>query len=301
MKKRAVIINDELGTVALGFSKAGYDISAIYVDSSNTNSIRICEENWGDTVIAADIEAFGSSKAAMNSDVDFLAGRILFNSFHVLRERAEAKCENRMVSQAVCLLKEKRPKYFLFQCNRINTNEFSYRQLYENIIELGYTISYQYIDTRLITGLPVNEKTHFIFGSLEPDNISLGSLKSIDALNYSLDFLCDNQTIEDDWYYQINPRLVQDIEKDNYNAVLCWNKNHYKEVEFVSWNARMIPLIAQGNSVRKMTHREIARLKGIPDEYMFSIKNKTWLYQKLIYCPNVQLIQQIVSAISIDA
>ena len=29
MKKRVVILNDELGTMALGFSKAGYDIGAL--------------------------------------------------------------------------------------------------------------------------------------------------------------------------------------------------------------------------------------------------------------------------------
>ena len=63
----------------------------------------------------------------------------------------------------------------------------------------------------------------------------------------------------------------------------------------------MIPLIAQGKSIRKITPREVARLKGIPDEYSLSVQNKSWLYQKLMYCSNVQLIQRVASAISIDA
>jgi len=42
MKKRVVIINDDLGTMALGFSKAGYDVSAIYV----TQADKIQFEYW---------------------------------------------------------------------------------------------------------------------------------------------------------------------------------------------------------------------------------------------------------------
>lgn len=94
---------------------------------------------------------------------------------------------------------------------------------------------------------------------------------------------------------------MQGIESNNGDTAFCWNKDHYKKVEFVSWNSQMIPLIAQGKSIRKITPREVARLKGIPDEYSLSVQNKSWLYQKLMYCSNVQLIQQIASAISIDA
>jgi len=47
MKKRVVILNDELGTMALGFSKAGYDIGAIYIDFSDVNNYRVCEKELG--------------------------------------------------------------------------------------------------------------------------------------------------------------------------------------------------------------------------------------------------------------
>lgn len=62
----------------------------------------------------------------------------------------------------------------------------------------------------------------------------------------------------------------------------------------------MIPLVAQGDMIRKITHREIARLKGIPDEYYLHVQDKRRLYQKLMYATNVQLVQQIVSAICVE-
>lgn len=141
--------------------------------------------------------------------------------------------------------------------------------MFDNIIQLGYTIKYQCIDTRLITGLPVKEKSCFLFGSLEHNHFNFEFLKSVDTLNYSLDFLCEKKIVEDEWYYHVNPRHLQDVERYSDNAVLCWNVNHYKEVEFVNWNLWRIPLVAQGDMIRKITHREIARLKGIPDSSRF--------------------------------
>lgn len=49
-EKSVAIINDDLGTMALGFSKAGYDISAIFVDSLDKRNYDVIRENWGSIV-----------------------------------------------------------------------------------------------------------------------------------------------------------------------------------------------------------------------------------------------------------
>lgn len=299
MKKRVAIINDDLGTMALGFSKAGYDVSAIYVTQADKNSIRVLEDNWGEVVRRINGDDFNKQKLFVDLEVDFVAGKIV-SGLSVAGKQREPIKVNETALQAVCLLKEIRPKFCLFQCNKYNNENFADRWLLDSIIQLGYTIEYQYIDTRLITGLPVKEKTCFLFGSLEQNPLKFEFLKSVDTLNYSLEFLCEKKTIEDKWYYHVNPRHLQDVERYSDNAVLCWNANHYKEVEFVNWNPRMIPLVAQGDMIRKITHREIARLKGIPDEYYLHVQDKMRLYQKLMYAPNVQLVQQVVSAICIE-
>ena len=71
-------------------------------------------------------------------------------------------------------------------------------------------------------------------------------------------------------------------------------------MELVKWNPRYVPLVVEGDSVRKITHKEIAYLKGIPKEYYLHSGNKNWLYEKLMNCSNVQAIQQIVSSINTD-
>ncbi len=166
MKKRVVIINDDLGTMALGFSKAGYDISAICVTQADKNSIRVLEENWGDVVRHINVDDFNKQKLSIDLEVDFVAGKIV-SGFSVAGKQREPIKVNETALQAVCLLKEIRPKFCLFQCNKYNNENCTDRWLLDSIIQLGYTIEYQYIDTRLITGLPVKEKTWFLFGTLE--------------------------------------------------------------------------------------------------------------------------------------
>ena len=142
--------------------------------------------------------------------MDFVAGKIVSGDAGKQREPINV---NGIALQAVCLLKEIRPKFCLFQCNKYNTENSADRWLLDSIIQLGYAIEYQYIDTRLITGLPVKEKTCFLFGSLEQNPLNFEFLKSVDTLNYSLDFLCEKKTVEDEWYYRVNPRHLQNIEK----------------------------------------------------------------------------------------
>lgn len=299
MKKKVVILNDELGTIALGFSKAGYDISALYIDTESSNSVKICTVNWGDIVRNINIDDFEKEDTSVFTDIDFIAGKIYFSNFNAIRGTNRSFLEDRNVMYSIRLLQEKRPSFFLFQCNRINDKNLLYRKFYDSVIDMGYMIGYEYLETRLITGFPVNERVCFIYGSLGGNKIKLDFLKNLDTLNYTFDYFIEKQPIDDKWYYNITPHYMQNNEKSN-NAVLCWNRNHYEKTELVTWNPRMIPLVAYGDSPRKMTHREIARLKGIPDEYYFPVNNKAWLYQKLMYCSNVQLIQQIASAISID-
>ena len=300
MKKRVVIINDDLGTMALGFSKAGYDISAIYIGKNDKNTIRVLKENWGNVVRIVDTESYIDSDAIADFDVECVAGRIPFD-FSVARRGRAFNNINSVVLQAGRLLKEKKPKCFLFECNRISDRNPEWNWLHDNIIQLGYAIQYHNIDTRLITGIPVNEKNYIVFGSLDSDSINLELLKNVDTCEYTIENICEKKIV-DEWYYQIPQRHLQNMEKYSENAVLCWSQNHYKEVEFANLkNYRMPPLIVHGQLIRKMTHREIARLKGIPEEYFLYEQNRQWLYQKLVFASNVYLIQQIASAICINS
>lgn len=291
MKKKAAIINDELGTIALGFSISGYEISAIYIEHANQNAVSVCEKNWGNRVYPVDWDNFSLSDFV---DVDFIAGKIRFPVFAMAANRKTGKAEDD-IQKIVGLLSIKRPRVFLFQFNRISPQNQLFRYFLHQIRDIGYQLRYDIIDVRLFTGFPVNEKKCFIYGTLEAGNNALKFLPVSNMVNYSFDDFYEVQFVDREHCYSVNPKYLPNIEKEHDNAILCWSNDHYKEEQYIILNPKMIPLVARGDQIRKITHREVARLKGIPDEYGIDVRNKTWLYQKLMHCANVQLIRQLVS------
>ena len=115
MKKRVVILNDELGTMALGFSKAGYDIGAIYIDFSDVNNYRVCEKNWG--TIIRDISALGSNddSGRLPTDIDCIAGRI-HASFSIAGKLQNDMEEMNPYRQLEGVIQEVRPRCIIVQC-----------------------------------------------------------------------------------------------------------------------------------------------------------------------------------------
>lgn len=301
MKRNVITINDNLGTIALGFSKAGYDVRAIYINFSDKISYTVCGDNWGAIVRDNNWDDVCDNDELDLSNIDCLAGRLRISSI----SRAGCKdrsiiCQNERELRAIIdILEGIHPRCFLLQCaNRIQGNNII-SDLCEEIKHMGYTVDIKSFNTRNITGFPVKEKGSFIIGALNHNDINLEFLDNIDSRDYLIDEFLEAKS-DDKWYYNIKQDLLYRSEIDNRDGVLCWNKDRYKYEKNIFWNPRMIPLIVQTGSVRKITHREIARLKGIPDEYLLNIRNKSNLYQQLMFIPNVFLIQQIAFSLCLS-
>lgn len=292
MQKSVVVVNDELGTIALGFSKAGYAVESIYVEYADKQNYTVCFENWGDLVKKYGDDDYIEELSGY-SNIDCVAGRLKFiEDTNVIKKR-QVHESNVTIDKILKIISENRPKSFIFQINKVNINILKKSIFYKNLQNQGYCIRIEEIDTRFVTGFPVNEKTNFIIGVLGAHSINLEILRNVDTLDYSLEEFCEKKTTIDEWYYRINNQYMPCFDSGNKEHFLCWSNNHYKKADFIRWNYIMVPLIFQDNTVRKITHREIARMKGIPDEYVLTIKDKSILYKKLMYCSNVQLIQQL--------
>ena len=104
------------------------------------------------------------------------------------------------------------------------------------------------------------------------------------------------QTAEqiDAWYFNIPGKPEKSPACQDKTCFYCWRSHSYEETQILRWNYWKIPLIHTREGFRKISHREIANLKGFPSSYVLSdCKNRSWLYQKLIYAANVQVIKQI--------
>lgn len=301
MKRSVITINDNLGTIALGFSKAGYDVRAIYVDSSDNMCSTVCADNWGTIVRNDNWEGVCSNDGLDLSNIDCLAGRLRSGSIsRVGRKDNSIMCQYEREYVAVRnLLKEIHPRCFLLQCTKGIKGNDMFHFFCEELEHMGYKVVIETFDTRNITGFPVKENRSFILGALNYSDINLEFLNNIDSRDYLIDEFVESKE-NDEWYYKIKEDLLYKSETVNRDGILCWNRDHYRYEEYISWNPLIIPLIVQAGSVRKITHREIARLKGIPEEYSLNIRNKSNLYKQLMSISNVFLVQQIASSLCLS-
>lgn len=111
MKKNVVIINDKIGTIALGFSRSGYEVSAMCIDYSDKNAVKICRDNWGDQARIVN----WNDCVGLNINVDFIAGIIPASRVSKTNRITVNESAIHSFSMIIDLLYNKRPKYFLFQ------------------------------------------------------------------------------------------------------------------------------------------------------------------------------------------
>ena len=303
MQKNVITINDELGTIALGFSKAGYNVEAVCFEFQNKVDC-ICEENWGALVKNSGNSEFVDyiEKETVVNSIDCIAGRIKLDDYSIIGKEQFEKGEKNL-SQIIYMIEKLQPRCFILQCNRLQYNRLqnhiriAYPEFYKRIEKIGYKITIEWFDTRFVTGFPVEEKQGFIIGAVKTNDINLELLSNQEVSYYAIDDFLLKAPINNKWYYKVNERLLPNLENISDNCLLCWKKDRYCEVQNVKWNLTRRPLIVQKKFVRKISNQEIARLKGIPDEYKLEVNNKTSLYHKLIQSSNVQLIQQLAASI----
>ena len=71
-------------------------------------------------------------------------------------------------------------------------------------------------------------------------------------------------------YRKINRNYVSEISiKDTF---FCWKQNKYIESDLADTNLIKIPLVRNKKVIRKITHRELAKLKNLPDDYQLDTR-----------------------------
>lgn len=155
-------------------------------------------------------------------------------------------------------------------------------QYHLNIFEqLGYQITHQKVDVSQTIGYPVKESAVYIAG-MRYDVPGVSSLLLESEIPSILieEFLEKSSEI-DPWYFKINGERTPIHAKTN--DLLCWKDRAYMDALKVNWDHMHVPLINDHGNLRRLTHREIARLKGFPDDHGIADSNKQWLYKKLMY------------------
>ena len=308
MRKTVTVINDELGTIALGFARAGYEIETIYLDASVANAVQICVENWAENAKIASIEELDEEKEHRILNTDCIAGKLFFpteKTRYGRRDTEQNRISLEMIRQSLRMIQKIRPEKLLFHINKTSLQSLEFNRFTEELKGLGYAIQYERIESEQITGYPVKEGIYFLFATRSNAEVRnhkiYAEMLPEKSIWEFLDKTYDTKLMADLYQdYQINGTILERVGKVDRNTVLCWDRDVYRQTDQIVWNSRFIPLIVQENHIRKITHREVARLKGIPEEYSLPVRNRSWLYQRLMNCANVLVVQKAAWTLDYD-
>lgn len=290
MQNTAVVINDSLCSMTLGLQRAGFQVVSDYEINEKDLALRKTVSD-----VPAHLFLPEDIAARSRSEIDLLAVQMGSGAaFSAWQNKAEwiDPVRQAFLDALNCL----RPRAFLLAGSPAMARRKPFMDFLTDIVGKHYQLSWQVVDTSRWTGFPVVEHKIFAVG-LRSD---IGEKFEFPVFHESAAFPVENclelNRPADAWYFQISEKEVpQQVEQ---KRVYCWKPQGYTASDFVYWNNQKIPLIWTGGAFRKITHREVARLKGFPDDFALpETGNRQLLYTRLMYSCNVSLVSKIGESI----
>ncbi len=294
MYMTAVVLNAGLGDLTLGLlQSADFQVVAAY--EAEQVSMEIHRANIDVPIFLLQSEKF---EPRTISNADLLAARLYSPQLTVSsRMHTSTHCDI-TARHFLKLLRIHRPKAFLLALNAASIKGQQIRTFLSGIAGENFQYIYQLTDIAGITGMPTAERMVFVVGTRQDIYEDFHFPETGQLPPVSLETYLQSEAQIDSWYFNsLKPDQIP-IER-NKSRVYCWDKNQYVGTDRVRWNYRKIPLVDTGETFRKMTHREIANLKGFPANYDLSAcMSKSRLYQKLMYAVNVQAVAKLAGGLA---
>lgn len=283
MENKVIILGAGIGAMTIGFENAGCRVVAAYEEDRRAMELYRMNIN-GDV---EDLNHFFISSAESIPDTDILVCDFFRDS---ISNSKGTENRNKFDDVIRIILDCKIPKIICFSIPQGYLKTSRFTSLLEDINNRGYNYKYNLISTEKATGLPIAEKRVYLVAT----HRSLGDEFEFPYFNekkmISLEEILENKCVEE-FYQEINHNCIS--EESTKDTFFCWKQNQYRESDISDTNLIKIPLVRKNKIIRKITHRELARLKSLPDDYWLDTKNKAWMYKQLMYAPNTKIIEQI--------
>lgn len=279
MKNTVVIFNAGIGALTLGFQNAGYEILKAY--EPDRKVIEIYQENISQNVTACSLS---SIDPATVPDSDVWA-------FDLTQSKAEE------VFYSLTLVQRRRPPAILFVMKKQLWKGFIKEHIFQ-LQEYGYHITHKNIQSSEVTAFPLREEFAYIVSKRVNASDMIMPVQ-VHKSSILLDGWVEMNP-QDSWYYRIDFAKEKIDASHAGDSVLCWEKGGYRESGQVRLNLIKMPLIRIHGVYHKITHNEIARLKGFPEDFPRSVPNKSRMYRSLIYAPNIKVTEQVVRNLCVE-
>jgi len=288
MQLTAAILNAGLGDLTIGLEMAGFRVIAAY--ETDEKSIAIHEAN-----LDVPIYRLTADTSYVEEKVDLIAAHVYLPPSGKQDCDMEPSVDIRNLFE---ILEYYRPKAFFLLLNASATrNRLAFEHLC-SVINGSYQIVWKKLDVAKMAGFPVKENTVCVVGTSREVEREFQFPDQSSSFVFSTDTFLHTNTIHDDWYYELGKR-DKVVANDEY-PFACWNGRmcQYEGTPVAQWNYLYVPLVSDAGTYRKITHREIANLKGFPHSFFIPDTDRQRLYKKLMYAGNVQIIKQVAGMIN---
>lgn len=253
MEKTVVVINDELGGMAYAFQRAGFKVLCDIV--LNEESIEIAKKNLQDE-LSIQICKLPDEAYMELPEASILVGRIWSNHSFITKYIDWAS-ENYYQ-----YVKRYTPEVFCIEALKGFIASKQLREWKEWCYNQGYKVYMKVLKTGDVTGLPVREERLYIVGCKNDAEFDFFHNKEKALIPW--EEILDEET--EDSFRKTGKIKYLDFKGD---GIYDWEGNGYQKSETVRISSRY-PLLVKGDAMRYLSNREIARLKGYPDEYDFT-------------------------------
>lgn len=232
---------------------------------------------------------------------DYILGRIPYAGFNITRgggRWSDARNQDWKMDYFCDQLQKNAPRGFVVMLSGGIRRDMG--DLIARISKCGYRTYWQVIDSRLMTGMPVYDKRIYLVGIRKDYDVSFVFPEISNEYTYSVAELMQKETADskgliDSWKIRIDPKA----EIYNYRYVQEQSdeegqKSKYiadKYIRYGSWNP---PALSDGQIIRRISVRELARTKFFPDEFEFGKMGYAAAYQAIGKSVNVCVAAHII-------
>lgn len=291
---KVIIVNENLCSMSLAFIKEGFDVLTSYC--TDKKEIKVYEENLKSMIDVKSL--FENNYRDMGADI--VAGRIQFNSYSVAgAHNIQAEKRNYIKECYQRIVFNNMPKVFIIESSKVPFHDQEIQEYIASFEGKGYRINKWQLSTKEVLGIPVVENKTYIIGLRTDVDCMLNLINDI-SINYrKISEYLDFGLVDEKYYIRKLEKLKINLinECEDY-SLYCWKNKSYELSDEIRWNYITPPIVCIKGQLRKITHREIARLKGYPEDFVLGQINNSWLYEKLMFASNIELLRLVIKSIT---
>lgn len=230
-------------------------------------------------------------------DIDVLLSGFPCTSFSIAGYKKGFEDENSgdLFFETLRIIKEKQPRViFLENVKNLVThdNGKTFKIIIDALEQNGYYLKYKVLNAKDFGNIPQNRERIYIVGFKEIEEFNKFRFPEPIPLVLSIkDMIEDNVTDELFFYSKEKNVFYDELEKNmlNENTIYQWRRKYVRENKSnvcptltanMGTGGHNVPLIKQGERIRKLTPRECFNFQGYPDTFKIPNMANSHLYKQ---------------------